>query len=181
MTRGKFFLATGISLASLSAQNPAAAPPKTHLKVGDEAPDFTLPSTAGKPVKLSDYRGKKNVVLAFFPAAFTGGCTKEMTAYGANLSKFEASGAQVFGISTDNTPSLGVFAKQTDATFPLLSDFQKRSVAKSYGVLMEERGLANRATFVVDMDGKITHIEEGSGAVDISGAEMACSRLKKKS
>lgn len=50
-----------------------SAPPKTHLKVGDMAPDFTLPSTAGKPVKLSDYRGKKNVVLAFFPAAFTGG------------------------------------------------------------------------------------------------------------
>lgn len=72
MTRGNFLLGAGISAAaSLYAQ--PAPPPKTHLKVGDEAPDFTLPSTAGKPVKLSDYRGKKNVILAFFPAAFTGG------------------------------------------------------------------------------------------------------------
>src|SRR5262249_1662571 len=70
MTRGKFLLATVALTAGLYAQN---APPKTHLKVGDTAPDFTLPATTGKPVKLSDFRGKKNVVLAFFPAAFTGG------------------------------------------------------------------------------------------------------------
>lgn len=70
MTRGKFALAAALSAVGLYAQT---APPKTHLKVGDVAPDFTLPSTAGKPVKLSDFRGKKNVVLAFFPAAFTGG------------------------------------------------------------------------------------------------------------
>src|SRR5688572_9453249 len=89
------------------------APPKTHLKVGDVAPDFTLPSTAGKPVTLSEFRGKKNVVLAFYPAAFTGGCTKEMTSYGSNLAKFEGMEAQVFGISTDNTPSQRVFAEQT--------------------------------------------------------------------
>jgi len=87
------------------------APPKTHLKVGDMAPDFTLPSTAGKPVKLSDFRGQKTVILAFFPAAFTGGCTKEMLAYQAGLaSRF--GGAEVFGISTDNVPSLGAFAEK---------------------------------------------------------------------
>jgi peroxiredoxin len=87
---------------------------------------------------------------------------------------------QVFGVSTDNTPSLGVFAKQTEASFPLLSDFAKREVSKAYGVLMPERGIANRATFLIDMDGKIAYIEEGSSAVNISGAEMACSRVKKK-
>ncbi|MBL8231356.1 MAG: redoxin domain-containing protein [Bryobacterales bacterium] len=70
ITRGKFVLAAAVTAAVMMAQAP---PPKTHLKVGDEAPDFTLPSTAGKPVKLSEFRGKKNVVLAFFPAAFTGG------------------------------------------------------------------------------------------------------------
>jgi len=158
----------------------AAAPPKTHLKVGDMAPDFTLPSTAGKPVTLSEFRGKKNVVLAFYPAAFTGGCTKEMTAYGANQSQFEGMETQVFGVSTDNTPSQKVFAEQTGAKFPMLSDFTNRKVSKDYGVLMEQRGLANRATFVIDKEGKIAHIEEGSAAVDISGATAACSRLSKK-
>jgi peroxiredoxin len=160
----------------LVAQTP---PPKTHLKVGDTAPDFTLPSTGGKPVKLSDFHGKKNVVLAFYPAAFTGGCTKEMTAYGKSLDKFESADTQVFGVSTDNTPSQKVFAEQVGATFPMLSDFSKREVSKAYGVLMPDRGLANRATFVIDKEGKIQHIEEGSAAVDISGAAMACSRLKK--
>ncbi|MBL8179500.1 MAG: redoxin domain-containing protein [Bryobacterales bacterium] len=103
-----------------------------------------------------------------------------MTAYQSGIAKFDGMDAQVFGVSTDNTPSLGVFAKQVGASFPMLSDFAKRSVAKTYGVLMEERGIANRATFVVDMDGKIAHIEEGSSAIDISGAEMACSRIRKK-
>jgi peroxiredoxin len=157
----------------------AQSPPKTHLKVGDAAPEFTLPATTGKPISLSDFRGKKNVVLAFYPAAFTGGCTKEMTSYGTDLGKFEGMDAQVFGISTDNTPSQRVFAEQTGAKFPMLSDFLERKVAKSYGVLIEPRGLANRATFVVDKEGKITYIEEGSSAVDISGAATACSRLKK--
>ena len=157
----------------------AQAPPHTQLKVGDMAPDFTLPSTTGKNVTLSEFRGKKNVVLAFYPAAFTGGCTKEMTAYGQSLDKFETNDTQVFGISTDNTPSQKVFADQVKATFPMLSDFARREVTKSYGVLMPDRGIANRATFVVDKEGRIQHIEEGTQAVDISGAAMACSRLKK--
>jgi peroxiredoxin len=157
----------------------AQAPPHTQLKVGDMAPEFTLPSTTGKSVTLSEFRGKKNVVLAFYPAAFTGGCTKEMTAYGQSLDKFETNDTQVFGISTDNTPSQKVFADQVHATFPMLSDFSKREVTRAYGVLMPDRGIANRATFVVDMEGRIQHIEEGTQAVDISGAAMACSRLKK--
>ncbi len=157
----------------------AQAPPKTNLKVGDTAPDFTLPSTTGKPVKLSDFRGKKNVVLAFYPAAFTGGCTKEMTAYGLDLTKFENADTQVFGVSTDNSPSQRKFAEEVKATFPMLSDFTKRDVSKEYGVLMADKGIANRATFVIDKEGKIQHIEEGSAAVDITGAMNACSRLKK--
>lgn len=158
----------------------ASALPKTHLKVGDAAPDFTLPSTSGKPVTLSDFQGKKNVVLAFYPAAFTGGCTKEMTSYGANHSQFEQMETLVFGVSTDNTPSQKVFAEQTGTTFPMLNDFADRKVAKAYGVLIEPRGIANRATFVIDKQGKIAWIEEGQGAVDISGANQACSRLSKK-
>jgi peroxiredoxin len=166
------------ALAPLFGQ--ATPPPKTHLKVGDVAPDFTLPSTEGKPVGLSEFRGKKNVVLAFYPAAFTGGCTKEMTTYGANLSQFEGMDTQVFGISTDNSPSQRVFTEQTGAKFPMLSDFAQRKVSKDYGVLMESRGIANRATFVIEKEGKIAFIEEGQSAVDINGATQACSRLSKK-
>jgi peroxiredoxin len=168
---------------SLSAQNAAqqgAQPPKTNLKVGDMAPDFTLLSTAGKPVTLSDFRGKSAVVLAFFPAAFTGGCTKEMLAYQASLAKLEGVETPVFGISADNTPSQKAFAEKLSLTFPLLSDFAKRQVAADYGVLIADRGLANRATFVIDKDGRIQHIEEGAGAIDPTGAEMACARIHGK-
>lgn len=171
LTLGAAFLASALLVS--------AQAPKTHLKVGDAAPDFTLPSTAGKPVKLSDLRGK-TVVLAFYPAAFTGGCTKEMQGYQLNLSKFEGSGAQVFGVSTDNTPSQRRFAEDLKVAFPMLSDFATRQASKDYGILIAERGIANRATFVVDKDGRIQHIEEGQGAVDITGAETACSRLAKK-
>lgn len=102
-----------------------------------------------------------------------------MNGYQAGIAGFEASETQVFGISTDNVPSLGVFAKQLSLSFPLLSDFATRQTAKDYGILMADRGIANRATFVVDKEGKIQYIEEGSSAVDISGATTACSRLKK--
>jgi peroxiredoxin len=172
-------LLAGVLLpAALFAQAPQA--PHTNLKVGDTAPDFTLPSTAGGAVKLSDFRGKANVVLAFFPAAFTGGCTKEMLAYQAGIAKFEGSETKVFGISADNTPSQSEFAKQLKLAFPLLSDFARREVIAKYGVLWPDRGFANRATFVVDTEGKIVHIEEGSGAVDPTGAETACSRMAHK-
>ena len=86
----------------------------------------------------------------------------------------------MLGISTDNTPSQSEFAKKISLSFPLLSDFATRKTAEAYGVLMPERGIANRATFVVDTEGKITYIEEGTTAVDITGAADACSRLGHK-
>jgi peroxiredoxin len=88
---------------------------------------------------------------------------------------------KVFAISTDNIPSQKEFATKVNASFPLLSDFKDRHVAKAYGVLLENIGVANRSTFVVDRDGKIQHVEEGNGAIDPSGAELACSRLAHKS
>jgi peroxiredoxin len=103
-----------------------------------------------------------------------------VTGYQAGISKFEGADTQVLGVSTDNVPSLGEFAKKTSLSFPLLSDFVTRKTAEAYGVLMPDRGIANRATFLVDTDGKITYIEEGSSAVDISGAADACSRLGHK-
>jgi peroxiredoxin len=100
-----------------------------------------------------------------------------MLAYQAGIAKFGGSGTKVFGISEDNIPSQSEFAKQLHLQFPLLSDFAKREVAREYGVLVPERGYANRATFVVDREGKIAHIEEGTSALDPTGAETACSRM----
>ncbi len=100
-----------------------------------------------------------------------------MLAYQAGIAKFEGVETKVFGISGDNTPSQAEFAKQLKLTFPLLSDFAKREVMAKYGVLFPDRGMANRATFVVDKEGKIIHIEEGSSSIDPTGAETACSRL----
>jgi len=177
MNRTALLIGSTVFASLLCAQAPA--PTSTTLKVGDSAPDFTLPSTAGKPVKLSDFKGKKNVVLAFFPAAFTGGCTKEMQAYQLGGTKFEANDTQVFGVSTDNTPSQKEFAKQLSLTFPLLSDFAERKVSKDYGVLKQEAGVDNRITFVIDKQGKITYME--SGKVDIAGSDEACSRLAHRS
>jgi peroxiredoxin len=82
----------------------------------------------------------------------------------------------VFGISTDNVPSQREFATKIGSTVPMLSDFAKREVAAAYGVLNKDAGVANRATFVIDQDGKITYIEEGNSAIDPIGATDACSR-----
>src|SRR5439155_17571525 len=103
-----------------------------------------------------------------------------MTAYQAGIAKFDAVDTKVFGISTDNTPSQKEFAAKTNASFPLLSDFAKREVSTAYGVLIQAAGVANRATFVVDKEGKIAYIEEGSTAIDPTGAETAGSRTSHK-
>ena len=102
-----------------------------------------------------------------------------MKAYQADLAKFEATDTQVFGMSVDSIPANREFAKQLGVTFPILSDF-KRTVVKDYGVFIEEQGFGNRATFLIDKEGIIQHIEEGNTAVDPSGAYEACSILDKK-
>jgi peroxiredoxin Q/BCP len=101
-----------------------------------------------------------------------------MKAYQADIAKFEAAGAKVFGISTDNKPSQKYWAEEVlKSSVPILSDFQ-RETAKAYGVLLPA-GMASRTTFVIDSDGKISHIDEGAAALDPTGAANACSRLKK--
>jgi peroxiredoxin len=129
--------------------------------VGTQAPAFTLPDTTKKPVDLASFHGKK-VVLAFFPAAFTGVCTKEMCALRDSLAQFNDVGAAVLGISVDAPFSNAAFAKQNDVNFPILSDYERKAT-RAYGVALENfAGLpgyvaANRAVFVVDADGKVTY------------------------
>jgi peroxiredoxin len=177
-------------LVLLAAQIPAAAQEepviaKTQLKVGDTAPDFTLLSDEWKPVKLSDYRGKKTVILAFYVLAFTGGWTKELQAYQADLAKLEANDTVVLGISIDSPAANAAFAKQISVTFPLLSDMS-RKVLTAYGILRpydvkgDKYDWAERTTIVVDKKGVIQHVEQGGSAVDPNSAVSVCTGLHAK-
>ena len=138
------------------------------LKVGDEAPDFTLPSATGPgPVTLSAFRGKQNVVLAFFPFAFSGTCSAQLPSYQAELERFRSYDTEVIGISMDAGYSLKEFAKQLSITYPLLSDFYPQGkVVDLYGV-RHAAGMAERALFVIDKSGKIAwvHVHRPTGEV----------------
>ena len=119
--------------------------------IGSAAPDFTLASTTGSQVTLSSLKGK-NVLLAFFPLAFTGVCTKEMCAFTEELSQFESAGTTVLPISVDSVPTLKEFKAKEKIGVDLLSDF-KREVSRKYGTLLEEKFHSNRAYIVIDKQG----------------------------
>lgn len=128
--------------------------------VGSAAPDFTLPSTGGNNVALSSLRGK-NVLLAFFPAAFTSVCATELCAFSDDFGTFEQSGTVVLPISVDAIPSLKAFKAQQQMKVDLLSDF-KRDVSRLYGTLNEERFNSIRAYILIDRAGTVrwVHAEE---------------------
>ncbi|HEU0028385.1 MAG TPA: redoxin domain-containing protein [Ktedonobacterales bacterium] len=138
------------------------------LTIGDEAPDFTLNSaTTGGPVTLSSYRGEKNVVLAFFPAAFSGTCSAQMPSYEAELDRFRSYDTEVLGISMDGRHSLSHWAKEIGVTFPLLSDFYPQGkVTDAYGVRLPS-GAPERALIVVDKAGRVAwiHVHRPTGEV----------------
>jgi mycoredoxin-dependent peroxiredoxin len=126
--------------------------------VGDTAPDFTLKDQEGNDVTLSALRGKP-VVVVFYPFTFTGVCQGELCEIRDDPSAFEHVGAQVLAISCDSRHAQRVWAEQQGYTFPVLSDFWPHGeVAKAYGVFNEALGCANRSTFVIDADGKVTAV-----------------------
>ena len=133
---------------------PSSVPP-----VGAAAPDFTLASTSGQPVTLSSLRGR-NVLLAFFPLAFTSTCTAELCDMRDDWDQFASADTVVLPISVDSTASLGEFKKKYDMKSDLLSDF-KREVSRQYGVLIEDRFFSTRAYFLIDGEGRIRweHVE----------------------
>jgi peroxiredoxin len=129
------------------------------LKVGDRAPDFTLPATVGEKVTLSDYRGKKNVLLMFYPLDFSPVCSVENRQCAEMLPTKGAGDVQVLGISVDSLWAHKAFAAQNDIEYPLLADFHpKGDVAKKYGVYLEEKGIAARTAFIIGKDGKVKDI-----------------------
>jgi peroxiredoxin Q/BCP len=171
-------LVASLAGGAVVAQGPPNAAPAvpTVVKVGDMAPDFTLQGTDGKTHKLSDYRGKQAVVIAWFPRAFTQGCTIECKSLAENGDKIKTYDVAYFMASTDTIEDNTKFAKATSVTlqgrgggaatvvekkeadFPLLSDPTKE-VATKYGVLMANGQMANRWTFYIDKSGKVVAID----------------------
>ena len=126
------------------------------LSVGDSAPDFTLSNQYGEQVTLSDYRGEKNVVVMFYPFAFTGTCTRELGELRDRQADFDNDDTATLSISCDSVPSLKIFAAQENLTHHLLSDYWPHgAVSRAYGVFLEEKGFATRGTFVIGKDGVI--------------------------
>jgi len=134
-------------------------------QVGQEAPDFRLKGPGGSFYTLSEYRGDKNVVLVFFPLAFSAVCSHQLPEMQKELPRFEAADAVVFGISVDSHHSNAAFARQLGLTFPLLSDW-KHEAAKAYGVLLPQAGYTSRVTFVIDKAGTIVHIDANDDISD---------------
>ncbi|MDB5214112.1 MAG: Alkyl hydroperoxide reductase subunit C-like protein [Myxococcaceae bacterium] len=133
------------------------------IAIGTEAPEFELPSNEltpegkpGKRIHLNDYRGKKNVVLAFYPLDFSPTCTSEHACFRDDSVKLDNADAQVLGLSVDSPWAHMAFAKQMGIRYPLLSDFHpKGAVAESFGLYNAERGFTFRATVIIDKKGKV--------------------------
>ena len=124
------------------------------LSLGDSAPDLTLRDQFGQDITLSSFRGRKAVVVFFYPYAFSGVCTGELCAVRDSLPTFESDDVQVLALSCDPVFSLRAFAEQDGLTFPLLSDFWPHgAVAAAYGAFNERRGCADRSTFIIDKQG----------------------------
>ena len=125
------------------------------VKVGDTAPNFYGPTSDGS--KLTDFQGRKNVVLYFYPKDDTPGCTKEACSFRDNLKAIREMGSEIVGISVDDVDSHKKFAEKYHLPFPLVSDPDKK-IATAYGVLRDPPTMTNRVTFIIDKNGKIANI-----------------------
>jgi peroxiredoxin Q/BCP len=143
------------------------------LHVGDKAPDFTLPDTDGHPVTLSKLLEKGPVVVFFFPKAFTPGCSQQTANFRDKYEALTKKGAQVVAISVDDVATLKRFKEDRKAQYTFLSDADKKVVPK-YSGTMAVVGLANRANYVIDKDGKVLSVVEGKDAIDPAATVGAC-------
>lgn len=132
---------------------------QAELKVGDDAPAFELKGSDGKTYKLADFKGKSAVVVAWFPKAFTGGCTKECKSFRENGEAIRKFQVKYFTASCDTVEKNTAFAKSLELDYPILSDPEKK-VAEAYGVVHEGRAVPERWTYFIGMDGKILHIDK---------------------
>ena len=142
-----------------------ASPSPAGPHVGTAAPDFTLPSTAGSDVTLASFRGRRHVLLAFFPLAFTSTCTAENCAFSEDYAAFERADTVVLPISVDSVPTLKEYKAKYAMRQDLLSDF-KRDVSRAYGTLLPDRFFSTRAYLLIDKQGILRwrHVEAELGA-----------------
>ncbi|HVX42515.1 MAG TPA: peroxiredoxin [Mycobacteriales bacterium] len=130
------------------------------VEVGAQAPDFTAKDQNKSDVALADFRGRKAVLLVFYPFAFSSICTNELRAVRDQLPRFQNDDVQILAVSTDPTFSLKAFATAEGYEFPLLSDFWPHGeLARTYGVFNDASGMANRGTFLIDRDGAVRFSE----------------------
>jgi peroxiredoxin (alkyl hydroperoxide reductase subunit C) len=130
------------------------------INVGTQAPDFTLKDQNNQQVRLADFRGRKQVLLVFYPLAFTGTCQGELTEIRDNLPDYANDRVQVLTVSVDSSYSHKVWAEREGFEFPLLADFWPHgAVAQAYGVFNDAAGIANRGTFVIDTEGEVRFAE----------------------
>src|SRR5580692_8397512 len=151
------------------------------IKVGQQAPDFSLYDSDKNKVSLGDYKGK-NVLLLFFPQAFTGTCTKELCSTRDNIATYNQANAQVLGISVDSVFTLAKYKEEQQLNFPLLSDFNKETSA-AFGALYDSfvfdmQGVSKRSAFVLDKDGIVRYAEVLEKATDLPDFDAIQNTLK---
>jgi peroxiredoxin len=142
----------------------------SKIEIGQAAPDISLYDSDKKKVSLNDYKGK-NVLILFFPQAFTGTCTKELCSTRDNIALYNQANAQVLGISVDSVFTLAKYKEDQQLNFPLLSDFNK-DISKAYGVLYDTfvfdmKGVSKRSAFVLDKEGVVRYAEVLETATDL--------------
>jgi peroxiredoxin len=151
------------------------------VQVGQDAPDFTLKNTDMQDVTLSAFRGQKNVVLLFVPLAFTGVCTTELCSVRDNLNTYAQLNAEVFGVSVDSPFAQKAWKEKEKLNFTLLSDFNRQAV-KAYGAQYESliglQGVAKRAAFVIDKQGKVRYAEVMEDARNLPNFDQINATLK---
>jgi peroxiredoxin len=151
------------------------------IAVGSTAPDFTLKDQSQKDVKLSDFAGKKNVVLVFYPLDWSPTCTNEHACFVNEMKAFETLDAEVLGVSVDSVWSHKAYAEKMGIHYPLLADFQPRgAMAEKYGVFLPEKGITGRSIVIVGKDGKVAWVKnyEISVLPDLKEVAAALQQVK---